>query len=261
MITCNDISYSYDGIQNDLEELTYSINQGEWLGIIGPNGSGKSTLLNLLCGLFQPSKGKVRLDGELVSSMSNKQIAKKIAVLSQQNSFTFSYEVKETVKLGRVAHSSSFFPTWTSVDENAVKNAMSMTGINKMANNLINEISGGERQRVFLAQCFAQETPYIFLDEPSNHLDLMHTIRILDMLKELQRNERKTIVTVFHDLNLASLYCDRLLGIKDGKLFIEGKTDSVLTEEVLQDLFDTSFQILDNPETNKKVIIYKSNVL
>lgn len=261
MITCNDISYSYDGIHNDLEELTYSINQGEWLGIIGPNGSGKSTLLNLLCGLFQPSKGKVRLDGELISRMSNKQIAKKIAVLSQQNSFTFSYEVKETVKLGRVAHSSSFFPTWTSVDDNAVKNAMSMTGINKMANNLINEISGGERQRVFLAQCFAQETPYIFLDEPSNHLDLMHTIRILDMLKELQRNERKTIVTVFHDLNLASLYCDRLLGIKDGKLFIEGKTDSVLTEEVLQDLFDTSFQILDNPETNKKVIIYKSNVL
>ncbi|PGL71983.1 ABC transporter ATP-binding protein [Bacillus sp. AFS055030] len=261
MIKCQDISYSYDGIHTDLNSLSYSINQGEWLGIIGPNGSGKSTFLNILCGLFKPSKGNVMLDGEFISSMSNKQIAKKIAVLSQQNSYTYSYEVKETVKLGRLAHSSSFFPSWSTIDETAVNHAMLMTGIKKMEKSFINEISGGERQRVFLAQCFAQETPYIFLDEPSNHLDLMHTIKILDVLKELQKKENKTIVTVFHDLNLASLYCDRLIGLKDGKIYIEGKTDKVLNESLLKGLYDTSFQILDNPETNKKVIIYKSNVL
>lgn len=260
MITCKNISFSYDGIHQDLNELSYSINEGEWLGIIGPNGSGKSTFLNILCGLFQPSKGNVSLDGELLTNMSNKQIANKIAVLSQQNSFTYSYEVNETVKLGRLAHSSTFFPTWTERDEKAVSNAMFMTSTDKMKDHLISEISGGERQRVFLAQCFAQDTPYIFLDEPSNHLDLMHTIKILDLLKELQVKERKTVVTVFHDLNLASLYCDRLLALKGGNLFFEGTTESILQEDLLENLYETSFQIMINPETSKKVIIYKSTM-
>jgi len=261
MITCKDISYSYDGLHQDLEGISYSIKDGEWLGIIGPNGSGKSTFLNILCGLFKPSKGFVTLDEELISKMSNKEIARKIAVLSQQNSFTYSYEVKETVKLGRIAHTSSLFPSWEEQDESAVNNALIMTSTDKMKESFINEISGGERQRVFLAQCFAQDTPYIFLDEPSNHLDLMHTIKILDLLKELQTKEKKTIVTVFHDLNLASLYCDRLLAMKNGRPFIEGNTDIILSEQNLEDLYETSFQIMLNPKTNKKVIIYKSSIL
>lgn len=261
MINCKQISYSYNGIHQDLKDLSYSINEGEWLGIIGPNGSGKSTLLNILCGLLKPLTGNVTVDGEYISKMSNKEIAKKIAVLSQQNSFTFSYEVNETVKLGRIAHSSSLFPNWTLEDEKAVNSALEMTSTNNMKEKFISEISGGERQRVFLAQCFAQETPYIFLDEPSNHLDLMHTIKILDLLKELQSKEEKTVITVFHDLNLASLYCDRILAIKDGRQFIEGKTEDVLTEEILEALYGTSFQIMNNPDTNKKVIIYKSNIV
>ena len=168
MITCKNISYSYDGIHTDLNDLSYSINQGEWLGIIGPNGSGKSTFLNLLCGLYNPSKGNVTIDGELISNMSNKQIAKKIAVLSQQNSFTYSYEVKETVKLGRLAHSSSFFPSWSESDEDAVNSAMFMTSTKKMEKSLINEISGGERQRVFLANGLPKINHIFFLVELVN---------------------------------------------------------------------------------------------
>lgn len=259
MINCHQISYSYNGIQKDIKDLSYSVNEGEWLGIIGPNGSGKSTFLHILCGLLKPLTGDVMIDGEYITKMSNKDIAKKIAVLSQQNSYTFSYEVNETIKLGRIAHSSSLFPNWTTQDEKAVNNALLMTSTHKMKQKLISEISGGERQRVFLAQAFAQETPYIFLDEPSNHLDLMHTIKILDLLKELQQKEEKTVITVFHDLNLASLYCDRILALKDGTIFCEGNTKDVLTEEILEDLYGTSFQIMNNPNTNKKVIVYKSN--
>lgn len=260
MIICKDISFSYNNDRPSLKNLSYSINEGEWIGIIGPNGSGKSTFLNVLCGLISPSEGIVTLDGELITKMSNREIARKIAVLSQHNSYTYSYNVKETVKLGRLSYTSTLFPKWSEQDEQSVENALNLTNSFELQNSLINELSGGERQRIFLAQCFAQETPYIFLDEPSNHLDIRHTMNILDMLKKLQTKQRKTVVTVFHDLNLASIYCDRILSLKNGEIIFNGPTEEMLTEENLENLFDTSFQILLNPETNKKVIVNKSNV-
>jgi iron complex transport system ATP-binding protein len=261
LINCNNVTFTYPGRDVGINNISLSVKKGEWVGVIGSNGSGKSTLLNVISGIIKPDSGSIEFYGRSLASYSKKELAKKMSVLSQHQQFTYAYTVKETIKLGRLVHQSSLFSNWSKDDEIAVQQAMEWTNTKQFEGDFINEISGGERQRVFLAQCLAQESPCILLDEPSNHLDISQTIQILDLLKNLQNEQQKTILTIFHDLNLASLYCDRLIALKDGKLILEGPTDEVLNEEDLYSVFQSPFMVLKHPQTIRKIIAYKSNVL
>jgi len=261
LISCKNATFTYTGRDVGIKNISLTVDKGEWVGIIGANGSGKSTLLNIISGIIIPDSGSIELCKQSLSNFSKKELAKNMSVLSQHQQFTYEYTVKETIKLGRLVHQSSLFSRWSQEDEDAVGRAMKWTNTHQFEQNLLNEISGGERQRVFLAQCLAQETPCILLDEPSNHLDISQTIQILDLLKKLQNEQQKTIVTIFHDLNLASLFCDRIIALKDGEKIMDAKANELLNEDALYSIFQTPFTVLNHPNTNHKMIAYKSNIL
>ena len=242
-----EIQHLFGGYGNEtvLSDISLNIHKGELFGILGPNGSGKTTLLKIISGVLPFKRGSVSLKGHSLQTYSPKQLAKVIAVLSQHTSEAFSYTVKETVSLGRYAHQKGFFKEWSHKDEEMVQKVMSWTGIAAFQDQPIQLLSGGERQRVFLAQALAQEPEILLLDEPTNHLDLSYQKELLDLLKRWAREQGLTVVSIFHDLNLAGLYCDRLLLLERGKMYRYDSPNEVLKQETIQAVYKT--KILKHP--------------
>lgn len=230
--------------------VSFSVQKGELFGILGPNGSGKTTLLNMISGLTRPEFGTVAVKGKMVDSYTPKELARVVAVLPQMTSSQFAYTVKETVSLGRYAHQTGFFKSWTQEDETAVQEAMNQTGTSSFAEKPLSALSGGERQRVFLAQALAQEPEILLLDEPTNHLDLSYQKELLDLLKSMTANGL-TVISIFHDLNLSSLYCDRLLLMDAGQIHTIGTPADIMVEQHIQDVYDTDVQKQPHPEVPK----------
>lgn len=233
-----------------VQDVSFSVAKGELFGILGPNGSGKTTLLNMISGLQPPESGAVFLVGKTVDSYKPKELARVLAVLPQLSGSQFAYTVKETVSLGRYAHQSGFFKSWSERDEQAVQQAMSRTGTAHFHNKPLSALSGGERQRVFLAQALAQEPDVLLLDEPTNHLDLAYQKELLDLLKDMTKNGL-TVLSIFHDLNLASLYCDRLLLLDKGRTHLEGTPADVMVEQHILNVYQTEVQKQPHPEVPK----------
>ncbi|MCJ8007888.1 ATP-binding cassette domain-containing protein [Lederbergia wuyishanensis] len=238
-----------------LENVTFSAAPGELFGILGPNGSGKTTLLKMISGLLTPNKGEILINGKPLQNYSTKELAKITAVLPQVASEVFAYTVRETVSLGRYAHQRGLFGRTDSQDDLIIDEAMALTGVKIFQDKLLNELSGGERQRVFLAQALAQEPKVLLLDEPTNHLDLSFQKDLLDLLKKWTLEHELTVVSIFHDLNLASLYCDRLLLLKDGQISAIGKTDDVLEEERIREVYKTTLEVQPHPKVPKPQMI------
>ncbi|WP_203363909.1 adenosylcobinamide amidohydrolase [Bacillus sp. REN10] len=234
-----------------VQQLSFSVQKGELFGILGPNGSGKTTLMKMLSGVVPIQAGEVTIQGRKLSHFSPKELAKVIAVLPQDTSLPFAYTVKETVSLGRYAHQSGLFPVWRKEDEEAVQRAMEGTGTKHFADTPLDALSGGERQRVYLAQALAQDPEILLLDEPTNHLDLSFQKDLLDLLKKMTRDTGLTVVSIFHDLNLASLYCDRLLMMKAGRIHKLGAPSEVLKEEHIHSVYETAVQKRPHPEVPK----------
>ncbi|WP_046174736.1 adenosylcobinamide amidohydrolase [Domibacillus indicus] len=230
--------------------VSFSVKQGELFGILGPNGSGKTTLLNMISGLTKPSGGTVLVKEKPIQAYLPKELARVIAVLPQMTSSQFAYTVKETVSLGRYAHQKGFFKSWTAEDERAVQEAMNQTGTAGFAEKPLSALSGGERQRVFLAQALAQEPEILLLDEPTNHLDLSYQKELLDLLKKMAA-DGLTVISIFHDLNLASLYCDRLLLMNKGKIHTLGQPADIMVEEHIHNVYHTNVQKQPHPEVPK----------
>ncbi|WP_175991422.1 heme ABC transporter ATP-binding protein [Bacillus sp. Marseille-Q1617] len=238
-----------------VENIDFQVETGEFFGILGPNGSGKTTLLKALSGVLPLTAGTIMLNEKTLGEYSSKELAKLIAVLPQNSSHSFSYSVKETVMLGRYPHQKGIFKTISPYDNEIVHAAMAQTGVESLHERKLDELSGGEKQRVFLAQALAQEPKVILLDEPTNHLDLSFQKSLLELLKQQTKERNLTVVSIFHDLNLASLYCDRLLLMQNGLARVVDHPEEVLKETHIQEVYDTEVHKQAHPDVAKPQIV------
>ncbi|GGJ99490.1 putative ABC transporter ATP-binding protein YvrA [Lentibacillus kapialis] len=234
-----------------INDVNFSVSPGEFFGILGPNGSGKTTLLKMISGIIPCTSGTIQLNKRDINEFSRKMLAKRMAVLPQLTAHAFAYTVRETVALGRYAHHQGFFQSWTSEDERVLQTVMEQTNITVFQHQTVQQLSGGEQQRVFLAQALAQQPDLLLLDEPTNHLDLAYQKNLLDLLKKEVSQEGLTVVSIFHDLNLASLYCDRLLLLHEGRERVIHTPDSVLTEDLIKEVYKTNVTRYPHPAVAK----------
>ena len=247
VIEARDVKFKYDDIWI-LNDVAFQTHEGEFLGIIGPNGSGKTTLIKIIDGLLIPDEGAVFLRGKDIRHVSRNDIAKIIAMVPQDAPMVFPFTVKEVVMMGRAPHLGRLeFEGKT--DFEIVHKAMEITDILPFASRSINELSGGERQRVLIARALAQQPQIILLDESTAFLDIKHQIAFFDIIKGLNRDEGMTVVAVTHDMNLASLYCDRIMLLNNGSIHVIGSPGEVITESNIKEVYDTDVLIDPNPVT------------
>ena len=211
----------------------------EFIGIIGPNGSGKSTLLKCIYRILKPNNGCIMLGEEDISKMSVKESAKKLAVVAQHNYYNFDFSVGEVVLMGRSPHKKSLEPD-NSEDYDIVNESLEKVGMLGFKHRSFSTLSGGEQQRVILARALAQQTPCLILDEPTNHLDIKYQLSLLNIVKSLNL----TIISAIHDLNIASMYCDRLFVMKNGRIVGMGTPQEVLTKEFIKEIYDIDVEIV-----------------
>lgn len=253
MLEINGISGGY-GNKNIVENVSFRVGKGHMLGILGPNGSGKSTLMKLVSGALPLQNGSVKIDGRELAEFGAKELAKKMAVLPQLHAHAFSHSVRETVALGRYPHQSGWFSTWSKEDEFAVTEAMRLMNITRYEHTPIDQLSGGEQQRVFVAQALAQDAPILLLDEPTNHLDINHQKELLDTIKKQAIDKKLTVVSIFHDINLASIYCDELLLLNQGTIARMGEPHEVVRERDIETVYQTRISNHPHPELPKPQI-------
>ncbi|MBO0991589.1 ABC transporter ATP-binding protein [Bacillus sp. SD088] len=259
MLKIDHISGGYPGHQV-LADLSFSVEKGEIFGILGPNGSGKTTLLKMISGLLHPKEGEILLQNRSLKSFTAKELAKKMAVLPQIQSEVFAYTVRETVSLGRYAHQKGLFQaTDRKEDERMIEEAMKATGVYSFQHKLLQSLSGGERQRVFLAQALAQNPEILLLDEPTNHLDLAFQKELLDQLKKWVIERGLTVLSIFHDLNIASLYCDRVLLMDKGNVHAVGNVEEVIQKTSVQKVYQTEVEVQPHPIIPKPQIVLLPN--
>ena len=211
----------------------------EFIGIIGPNGSGKSTLLKCIYRILKPNNGCIMLGEEDISKMSVKESAKKLAVVAQHNYYNFDFSVGEVVLMGRSPHKKSLEPD-NSEDYDIVNESLEKVGMLGFKNRSFSTLSGGEQQRVILARALAQQTPCLILDEPTNHLDIKYQLSLLNIVKSLNL----TIISAIHDLNIASMYCDRLFVMKNGRIVGMGTPQEFLTKDFIKEIYDIDVEIV-----------------
>ncbi|WP_088009080.1 ABC transporter ATP-binding protein [Indiicoccus explosivorum] len=229
-----------------IEGLDLKIPKGEITVFIGSNGCGKSTLLRSMARLLKPEGGAVVLDGQDISKMATKKIARKLAILPQSSTAPEGLTVLQLVKQGRYPHQ-SWLQQWSKADEKAVDDALEATGMKPYADRKVDSLSGGQRQRAWIAMTLAQDTDIILLDEPTTYLDMTHQIDILDLLYELNQTEQRTIVMVLHDLNLACRYADHIVAIHDKKVFRQGDPETIITPELVHSVFGLRCQVACDP--------------
>lgn len=251
----NEISASISG-KTIIEHISLQVEKGQFVGVIGPNGSGKSTLLKSMYRLNKPDCGLITLDDENIYALSAKQTAKKLAVVSQETAHTFEFSVKEIVAMGRAPHK-KMMELHSRQDEAIVHEALEKVGLAGYEERLISTLSGGEKQRTVVARALAQQADYLVLDEPTNHLDIHYQLQLMDLVKSLGT----TVIAALHDLNIASVYCDYLYVLKKGKIAAHGTPDEVLTEQLLEDIFDVKTNIIRHPLTDKPHITFLSNYM
>ncbi|NWF51758.1 MAG: ABC transporter ATP-binding protein [Nitrospirae bacterium] len=239
-----------------LKDINLKVEKGELTGIIGPNGSGKTTLLRAITRVIGPQKGEILLEKENIERFSFKELAKKIAVVSQ-NSVADFMTVEEFVLLGRIPHRRRLQFLETKVDERIAQEAMALTGTIQLKERFIGDLSCGERQLVVIARALAQEPRLLLLDEPTSHLDIAHQVKILDLIKKLNKNGL-TVIIVLHELNLASQYCDRLILFNNGFIYKAGPPQKVLTYEIIEEVYKTVVLVKENPISSKPYVFLVS---
>jgi iron complex transport system ATP-binding protein len=250
MVEAKGVSFSFGKTGRVLNNITLEVGKGEFTGIAGPNGAGKTTLLKLLYGTFKPDSGSIRLNGRDLVSYRKKELAEVAAVVTQESHWDFDFTVTEYIMLGRYP----FIGRWHtpgSVDRDIVNNAMRRVGIEHLRDRFITELSGGEKQRVMLGRALAQRPRILFLDEPGSHLDPGNRLDIFRAIREINEAEGVTILIVSHDINLVSVFCDRLYLVKNGRITGEGPPGEICRKEILEDLFGNGIEIGSDPWGNK----------
>jgi iron complex transport system ATP-binding protein len=236
------------------EELSVSIPDRSFTVIVGANACGKSTLLRALARLIKPSKGRVVLDGQAISSFPAKEVARRLGLLPQTSIAPEGITVADLIARGRYPHQ-KLLRQWSREDESAVIAAMEATRVTPLSHRLVDELSGGQRQRVWVAMVLAQETPLLLLDEPTTFLDITHQIELLDLMGELNRRNGQTIVAVLHDLNHACRYASHIIAMRDGKVVAEGAPREIITAELVEAVFGLACIIIDDPISHTPLVI------
>ena len=221
-----------------VNDVSLKVSEGETLGLVGPNGSGKSSLLRLLSGLKPPQSGRVEILGQDIARVPRRALAKQVAFVQQNATTDTNVSVRDVVRLGRTPHRSAL-SGWTAVDEAAVSTALARVDMVDRHAQAWQTLSGGERQRVHIARALAQSPRVMFLDEPTNHLDIHHQIEILRMVRTLDL----TSVVALHDLNLAAMFCDRIIVLREGRVVACGTPAAVLTKTLLREVFRVEAEI------------------
>ncbi len=246
MISVRDVSASYDGI-TALDGLSLDVAGGEFVGLIGPNGCGKSTLVRVISGVLEPERGEVELRGRSLSRMTRVDIAKTVAVVPQESHFFLNFSCMDVVLMGRNPYLRRF-QSESEEDYRVALDAMSVTDTAHLKERGINEISGGEKQRVVIARALAQSPRVLLLDEPTAHLDMDHEIEVFDLLRRLNR-EGLTILVVSHDVNVAAEYCGRILLMVAGRIAAEGSPEEVINPRILHGVYGARIVVERNPRT------------
>jgi len=254
------VTLNVDGIEcrygsvKILSDVSLDVKPGCFIGILGPNGSGKTTLLRSISRVLKPHGGSILIDKEDIYSLKPKQVAQKMAVVPQYNDVGFNFSAMDVVLMGRNPHLNDFQMESTK-DMDIARRAMELTNTWTLADRPINELSGGEAQRVIIARALAQEPKILLLDEPMSHLDIINQIELMDLVKNLCVKNDLAVLAVIHDLNMASRYCDTLLLLKTGKVFALGTVEKVLTTENILNVFGVDSIVRKNPVTNSPYII------
>ncbi|MFZ5945909.1 MAG: ABC transporter ATP-binding protein [Bacillota bacterium] len=249
----NNLTLSYDETVI-IDNLDLTIPKGEITILVGSNGCGKSTLLRSLARLLKPSKGTIILNGNDINKHSTKEIAKHLAILPQGPTAPEGLTVLQLVKQGRYPYQ-SWLKQWSKQDETMVINALKATNMLPLAERLVDSLSGGQRQRAWIAMTLTQDTDIIILDEPTTYLDMTHQIEILDLLYDLNRKEKRTIIMVLHDLNLAGRYADHIIAVSNKTVFAQGKPEDIFTNEMIKRVFGMDCHITLDPLFGTPLVI------
>lgn len=231
-----------------IKNISFVMNRGDFLTIMGPNGSGKSTLIKALQGLLRNVSGRVEVEALDLSELKPGQAAKKIAYVPQTTDSSFDFSVQEIVMMGRYIHQTRWGRSSDS-DLRTIQEVMALAEINDLRHKKLAHLSGGEKQRVLIARALAQDAPLLFLDEPSSHLDINYQVEIYKILKRLQFEKGKTILSTEHNINLAIPYSQRILLLKDGQIHALGPPDRLITQENIREVFQAEVDIRQNPRT------------
>lgn len=253
MIQVTDLTFSYKETAV-LNRVNFRVNNGEFVGIIGPNGAGKSTLLKLLDGILKNPGSGIRIDGREITAYSRRELARKMGFVPQQFRTAFQFTAREIVMMGRFPHQ-GLWSVESQRDISVVEQAMQETDCAALADRLFASLSGGEQQRVVLASALAQEANILLLDEPTTALDLKHQVHFYRILKRLQQQQHKTILTVTHDINLAIQFCDRVIVLKDGELVADGRVTNIIDAALIEEVFGLPVYLISHPESGLPVIL------
>ncbi len=252
VIKVEELSYSVDD-KKLIDKISLSVEENEFVGLIGPNGSGKSTLLKNIYKQYKSDSGRIWIQSRPLENLKHKELAKMLSVVTQENSIEFDFSIDEMIQLSRIPYRDM----WNSnqrEDRLICEAALEKVKLSHMRNRSFLSLSGGEKQRVFLAMAFAQQTDIIVLDEPTNHLDIGYQFMILEMLKA---EKHITKFTSFHDMNLALQFCDKIIVLNKGELVTCGKPREVITPELLRDVFHVEAQIRHEEGDMPMHVVYK----
>lgn len=251
LLKVENVSAGYDG-KKVIRDISFSISAGEFLSLIGPNGAGKTTLFRTISARIYPESGQVLWQGQDLFKMNPLLRAEKIAVLPQFLPLPRGYNVQEFISLGRFPYQK--WGELSSSDQEVIQRVIHLLQLENLKNKYLFEISGGELQKILIAQTLVQEPELLLLDEPTSHLDIGHQIEIMDLLKRLNR-EGLTIIAVLHDLNLASEYCDRLILLNEGKVVKDGSPWEVMDYRIIEKVYNVTVVIKENPYSRRPFLI------
>jgi iron complex transport system ATP-binding protein len=251
-----ELTLAYDG-RTVAEDLAVSIPDQSFTVIVGPNACGKTTLLRALARMLKPRRGSVYLDGQIITSYSAKEVARRLGLLPQSSIAPDGITVADLVSRGRYPHQ-RLLRQWSKEDAAVVSESMRATGISDLAERLVDELSGGQRQRVWMAMALAQETDLLLLDEPTTYLDIAHQMDILDLCAQLHAEQGRTLVAVLHDLNHAARYATHMIAMRDGEIIATGPPEEVVTAENVEEIFELPCRVMPCPETGTPLVIPKA---
>ncbi|MEI8611028.1 ATP-binding cassette domain-containing protein [Enterovibrio sp. Hal110] len=250
MIILDKISKAF-GQQRVVCDATTDFEKGKVTAVIGPNGAGKSTLLSIATRLVSPDSGTVVINGKAISDWNTAELAKSLAVLRQANSMTMRFTIRELVAFGRFPYSKG---NLTAADNDAIDQAIHYLDLAELQHRYLDELSGGQRQLAFIAMVIAQDTDYVFLDEPLNNLDIRHSLSIMKTVQRLAHEMGKAVIVVIHDINFAACYADHIIAMKKGCIVANATVNDVIQADVLEDIYDTPFNIVE--ANGKRMCLY-----
>lgn len=250
MISVRELTKFY-GKKAVVEDVSVDIRRGKITSFIGPNGAGKSTLLSMVSRLLDADTGEVLVDKSDAKKMNSNEFSKRVSILKQSNFMNVRLTIRELVSFGRYPYSKGRLDA---EDLRIVNQALDYMELGDMQHRYLDELSGGQRQRAFISMVIAQDTDYILLDEPLNNLDMKHSVQIMKILRRLVDELGKTVVIVLHDINFASVYSDRIVALKDGKVVKDGPTNDIITSASLKDIYDMDIPI--KQLSNCRICVY-----